>query len=81
MFILTVSTFDIHIVYKNKHLLLVEELREEIKIGDQGGLEDDRHVRGIKKLDRIAALVAALLLRLDRKIYPPPLEVDDDDEY
>lgn len=40
----------------------------------------DRHIRRIEELDRVRALLAAVLLVLDRQVDAPALEVDDDDE-
>ena len=34
---------------------LVEELGEEVEVGDERRLQDDRHVRGVEELDRVGA--------------------------
>mmetsp|Transcript_34480 Transcript_34480/g.90737 ORF Transcript_34480/g.90737 Transcript_34480/m.90737 type:complete len:386 (+) Transcript_34480:534-1691(+) len=65
---------DEHVV----RVALVEELREEVEVGDEGGLEDDGHVGGVEELDRVGALHAALRAVLDRQVDTEALEVDDD---
>mmetsp|Transcript_16032 Transcript_16032/g.53731 ORF Transcript_16032/g.53731 Transcript_16032/m.53731 type:complete len:352 (+) Transcript_16032:252-1307(+) len=59
---------------------LVQDLRDEVQVGDQGSLEDDGDVAGVEQLDGIAPLPALLLRVLHRKLDPEPLEVDDQDE-
>tara|TARA_B110000305_G_C18781199_1_gene334079 strand:+ start:235 stop:438 length:204 start_codon:yes stop_codon:yes gene_type:complete len=43
---------------------LSKDLCEEVDVADEGGLEDDRDVRGVEELDRERLLDAALLLSL-----------------
>mmetsp|Transcript_12501 Transcript_12501/g.40927 ORF Transcript_12501/g.40927 Transcript_12501/m.40927 type:complete len:317 (-) Transcript_12501:796-1746(-) len=59
---------------------VVEELGEEVEVGDEGRLEDDGHVRRVEELDGVRSLLAAVLLVFDGQIDAPALEVDDDDE-
>mmetsp|Transcript_81 Transcript_81/g.192 ORF Transcript_81/g.192 Transcript_81/m.192 type:complete len:411 (-) Transcript_81:116-1348(-) len=59
---------------------VVEELGDEVEVGDQGGLEDDGHVGGVEELDGVGALLSAVLLVLDGEDDAPALEVDDHDE-
>ena len=59
---------------------LVHELREEVEVGDKGGLQDDGHVGGVEELDGVRALHAALGSVLDRQVHAEALEVDDDEE-
>jgi hypothetical protein len=58
----------------------VKELREEVQVGNQCRLENNRDVRGIEKLHRVAALVSTLLLTLQWQINTKSLEEDDDEE-
>merc|ERR1712070_1095713 len=58
---------------------LVKQLREEVQVGNQRGLEDDRNVRGVEQLDGVGALLTTVLLVLDWEIHTEALEVDDDD--
>jgi len=59
---------------------LVQKLGEEVKVGHEGGLEDDRDVRCVEQLDWVRALLATVLLVLDREINTEALEVDDNNE-
>jgi len=38
--------------------LSVENLREEVKIGNEGGLENDGNVRSVEKLNRVGLLIS-----------------------
>ena len=51
---------------------VVQQLREEVEVADEGGLEDDGHVAGVEELDGVFALLAAVLGVLDRQVHPPP---------
>jgi hypothetical protein len=42
------------------HIPLVEELREEVEVGHEGGLQDDGHVRRVEQLDRVRPLLPAV---------------------
>ena len=59
---------------------LVQELRDEVEVGNQRRLQDDRHVGCVEELDGIVRNVATVLLRLDRQIDAEALKVDDDEE-
>jgi len=59
---------------------VVQKLGDKVQVGNKGGLKDDRHVRGVEKLDRVVSLLSTVLLVLDRKIDTPSLEVNDNDE-
>lgn len=56
---------------------LGKDLGEEINIGDEGGLQDDRNVRGVEELDRERLLDTALLLRRQVENDLEVLDVDD----
>jgi hypothetical protein len=45
--------------------LVVKHLAEKEDVGGEGGLEHDRHVRGVKEADRVGAAHATLAGRLD----------------
>jgi len=60
---------------------LVQQLRKEVKVGNQSSLEDDGDVRGIKELDGVRTFLASVLLVLDGEIDTESLEVDDDHEH
>lgn len=38
--------------------LLVEDLREEVEVGDEGSLQDDGDVRGVEQLNGVGLLVS-----------------------
>jgi hypothetical protein len=59
----------------------VQELRDEVQVGHQSGLQDDRHVAGVEQFDRVGPLLATLLVVLDWELQTEPLEVDDDQEH
>ena len=59
---------------------VVQQLRDEVEIRDQGRLKNDRHVRRVEELDGVGPLLTAVLLVLDGEYDPPTLEVDDHDE-
>mmetsp|Transcript_48914 Transcript_48914/g.116464 ORF Transcript_48914/g.116464 Transcript_48914/m.116464 type:complete len:287 (-) Transcript_48914:126-986(-) len=58
----------------------VQDLGDEVDVGDEGGLEDDRDVRGVEQLDRVRPLRPLGARMLDRELHAEPLEVDDEDE-
>lgn len=43
-----------------------QHLRDNVKIGDKCGLQDDRNVTGVEQLDWVRALLSAITSRLDR---------------
>jgi hypothetical protein len=56
---------------------VVQELGDEVQVGDKGGLKDDGHVGSVKELDRIVSLLPTVFLVLDGKVDSPSLEIDD----
>ena len=59
---------------------LVEQLRDEVEVGDQRALQDDGHVGGVEELDGVRALLAAGALVAHWQVHAEALEVDDDQE-
>mmetsp|Transcript_1937 Transcript_1937/g.5612 ORF Transcript_1937/g.5612 Transcript_1937/m.5612 type:complete len:425 (-) Transcript_1937:27-1301(-) len=59
---------------------VVQELGDEVDVGNQGRLEDDGHVGGVEELDGVGSGLSTVLLVLDGQIDAPSLEVDDDGE-
>ena len=51
---------------------IVEQLREEVEIADESGLQNDRHVGGVEELDGVLALLSAELGVLDGQVDTPP---------
>ena len=45
---------------------VVEQLRKEVEVADEGRLQDDGHVGGVEQLDGVLALLPAELGILDR---------------
>lgn len=58
----------------------VQHLTDQEDVGGQGGLEHNRHVRGIEEADGVGSAHAALTSRLDRDLNAESLEVDDSGE-
>mmetsp|Transcript_39306 Transcript_39306/g.83737 ORF Transcript_39306/g.83737 Transcript_39306/m.83737 type:complete len:223 (+) Transcript_39306:158-826(+) len=58
----------------------IEQLREEVEVGHERRLQDDRDVRSVEELDRVRALLPAHLLILHAEIHTEALEVDNDEE-
>ena len=52
---------------------LEEELGDEVEVGDEGGLQDDGHVGGVKELDRVGGLRPPPLLAAHREVHPETL--------
>ncbi len=52
---------------------LVQQLRDEVQVGHQGGLQDDGHVGGVEQLDLVVLLHAATLLVTHRQVHMEPL--------
>lgn len=52
---------------------LVQQLRDEVQVGDQGRLQDDGHVGGVEQLDLVVLLHAAALLVADWQVHMEPL--------
>ncbi len=59
---------------------LVQELRDEVQVGDESGLQDDGNVAGVEQLDGVAATLTALLLVLHGNVDTEALQEDDSDE-
>ena len=53
---------------------LVQQLGDEVQVGDQGGLQDDGHVAGVEQLDGVGALRPAPLLAAHRQVHPEALQ-------
>mmetsp|Transcript_10940 Transcript_10940/g.20936 ORF Transcript_10940/g.20936 Transcript_10940/m.20936 type:complete len:213 (+) Transcript_10940:557-1195(+) len=60
---------------------LVEQLGEEVKVGHQSSLENDRDVGGVEELDGVGSSVSTVTFVLDGEIDAETLEVDHDDEH
>lgn len=58
----------------------VQHLTDEEDVGAQGGLEHNRHVRGVKKTDGVRSTHSTLARGLDRDLHTETLEVDDGGE-
>lgn len=58
----------------------VEHLGDEEDVGGQGGLQHNRHVRGVEEADWVGSASATLAGRLDRDLHTETLEVDDSGE-
>ena len=59
---------------------VVQELGDEVQVGNQGSLEDNGHVRGVEQLDGVGSGLSTVLLVLDGEVNAPSLEVDNDHE-
>jgi len=57
-----------------------EHLRDDVEVGDKGGLEDDGDVAGVEELDWVAGGLATEAGGLDGQVDAEALEVDDDAE-
>ena len=69
MYVCTVCMY----VYVCMYLVpIVEQLREEVEIADESGLQNDRHVGGVEELDGVLALLSAELGVLDGQVDTPP---------
>ena len=55
-------------------------LRDEVKIWDESGLENDGHVRGVEQLDGVRTLLPTGVLWSHRQNHTEPLEVDHNQE-
>ena len=53
---------------------LVQKLREEIQVGDQGSLQNDGDVRGVEQLDGVGALLTTVFGVFDWEINTESLE-------
>lgn len=59
---------------------VIQQLRQEVDIRNEGRLKHDGHVGGVKKLDRVGALLTTELAGLDRYFNSKSLEVDNNQE-
>ncbi len=49
-------------------IALVEQLRDEVQVGDEGRLKNDGHVGRVEQLDGVGALLAACFLVPHRQV-------------
>ena len=61
-------------------ITFVQKLRKEVEVGHERSLKDDRNVGCVKEFDWVRALLAAILVVLDRKVHTETLEVDNHNE-
>ena len=59
---------------------LEKQLRDEVQVGHQCGLQDDGHVARVEELDGVGLLHAAAALAADGQVHAEALEVDHDQE-
>ena len=59
---------------------VVQELGDEVQVGNQSSLEDDGHVGGVEQLNGVGSGLSTVLLVLDGEVDTPSLEVDNDGE-
>ena len=52
---------------------LVQQLADEVEVGDQGGLQDDGHVAGVEQLDGVAVGLTTRPLVAHWQIHPETL--------
>lgn len=62
-------------------ILSVEDLGEEVEVGDEGSLQDDRDVRGIEQLNGERYFVTTHLSVSEGQFDAESLEVDNDKEH
>lgn len=55
-------------------IALVQQLRDEVEVGDQGRLQNDWHVGGVEQLDGVLLLLAPPLLAANWQVHPEPLQ-------
>ena len=58
-----------------------QHLRDDHQVGDQRGDDDDGRVAGVEQLDRVQALLPAVLRVLHRQLHAEALEVDHHEEH
>ena len=58
-------------------LPLVQELREEVQVGDQGRLKDDRHVGSVEEFDGVFSLLTTKFGVLYGEVHTPTLEINN----
>lgn len=59
---------------------LVQDLREEEQVGNQGGLQDNWHVRGVEQFDWIGTSLSTHILVLDSEIHSESLEINNNNK-
>ena len=59
---------------------LVQKLRNEENVGNKGGLEHNRHVGGVEKLNGVRTLLTTVFVGLDGDLNTETLKVDHDSE-
>lgn len=59
---------------------VVEKLRNEVQVGNKGGLKNDRHVGSVEEFDGVSSLLSTVFLVFDRKVNTPSLEVDNNNK-
>lgn len=59
----------------------VQQLGEEVHVGDESGLENDRDIGRVEELNGITSVLSANLLVLDWEVDSESLEVDDNKEH
>lgn len=52
-----------------------KHLRNNVKVGDQGGLQDDGDVGGVEQLDGVSVVLPAIACRLDGQVDPKALKL------
>ena len=52
---------------------LVEQLRDEVEVGHQRGLQDDGHVGGVEELDGVVDTLASVALAANRQVHTEAL--------
>merc|ERR1719161_2077370 len=60
---------------------LVKKLGDEVHVGHQSGLKDNRNVGCVEELDGVRTLLTANLLILNREVNTESLEIDNDQEH
>mmetsp|Transcript_30829 Transcript_30829/g.66633 ORF Transcript_30829/g.66633 Transcript_30829/m.66633 type:complete len:351 (+) Transcript_30829:714-1766(+) len=60
---------------------VVQQLTDEVEVGNQSSLKDDRHVGSVEQFDGVCTLLSTVLLVLNGEDNPPSLEVDDNDKH
>ena len=54
-------------------ILILNYLRNDVEIGDQGGLQDDGDVGGVEELDRVRRVLTTVASRLDWQVHAEAL--------
>ena len=53
---------------------LVQQLADEVEVGDEGGLQDDGHVAGVEQLDGVAVGLTTCPLVAHWQVHPETLQ-------